>query len=226
MTETTKLDKAVKMFRFNKDEVKNALKKWKEDKYSALDILLDQVYSSDAHISASSDIEYGKVYLLNKAYGIHLFKDEIDEMAKYISNNHKRLNGYLVEGDESIISELTDALKTGIKGRRLYVFATKYSSFAAPESQKEKFPIFDRKVSAVYKYHDKWRKNENVDLKIFETDLSDCKDVKKKYTDYKEAVEKMREYVNLKCETELSIKELDIYLWMTMKYNLKKVNEK
>lgn len=214
---------AVNEITFEKGEIESVLKKWDTSKcYYMPDRILKDVFSDFQNTeSHNQELEYQRVSLLNQIYSTNLNNIEILKISNYILSN-RELRKDLEAGSVDAVHKISKSLADE-GGRYIYVFATKFCYFAAPDNRKEEYPIFDNLVSHVYKKRrDIWESStegEILDFYLSSWDKAYLNN-ETRYPEYKKAVLLMQDAIFRKTGLELTIKQLDQYLWLKMKLNI------
>ncbi len=142
-----------------------------------------------------------KVSVINSLYSTNIY--DIRAMAKHIKKQD--IDTGLGKGEIEVVNKIARGHKIGAKsddddGIYLYSFATKYCSWHNPQ----KYPIYDRYVDEVLR---KSYRNQNENVRFKNKDL-------KKYEKFKKILKNFRNYFKLGEEEELSVKDLDKFLWL------------
>lgn len=222
---------AAERVKFEVSEINDMLKQWNErnerEDLCCSEKVLEKLFSGEqGPVSDNEEYEYVKICVLNQIYGTNLHNKDIFLLSQYLKNNHERLNSEIREGDSQAVIDITTAIKEE-KNKYCYSFATKYCSFAAPEEQKDAFPIYDSYMAVLYKTRwEVWNPENDKRFHKYDFDSWEGNETHNmaKYQNYRKAVYKMQKA--LKKEREMTVKELDQYLWMAMKTNLDKITDK
>jgi hypothetical protein len=137
-----------------------------------------------------------KVSALNDFYSTNIY--DTHAVAKHIASLN--IAKKLAHGDLGLVNRIAP-IEVGGKFRRFYSFASKYCSHHHPEM----YPIYDQYVEKVLLYFRKksrFSKFKNADLKDYENFVAVIKEFSKAF--------KLEKF---------SLKQIDVYLWLTGKEN-------
>ncbi len=219
---------AASNLKFDIDEINDCLYSWKNDKtlYLPEDYLNHLFTCNHVCVSKDTETEFAKICALNSIYGTRMSLKEMVSMTNYLCECSQEISNLIENGNPAAVSNITNAIKN--EGYRCcYSFATKYCSFAAPDTMKDSYPIYDSNIASVYKvWWKKWNPNNDkrfhkYDFDPWETDKRFIWRNENKYILFKAATDMMRN--QLSHVRELTVKELDQYLWKTVKDNLEKI---
>ncbi len=181
-----------------KEEILKAIEEWSEsDKQQ--DIALTKLFTEIMPKNDNLNEVLIKVASLNAFYSTQINNNELYEVAKQITLI-KDIDRRLISGDLTIVNEITYNGAT----KKIYSFATKYCSFHNPKV----YPIYDSAVDKML-----WNFQKMGKMKSFKhKDLNEHSENR-----YEIFCDIIADFINTYNLGDLSIKQVDQYLWITGK---------
>ena len=201
--------------KFTKEEFYRVMNLWEREEYKIPEDVLNALFS-EKRVFDDSQKELVRITVLNQFYSTNLHNVELLSIANYLSKKSDDLNKLLECNSEQAVAMIARSSKDVNSNHRLhYVFATKYCSFVAPNSND--YPIFDSIVGGFYLlFREEWQsENDSIPDDVFKSPSGNVslEAIKKQYCQYKTAVKALM----TKFTWIDSVKKLDQYLWMAMK---------